>query len=62
MDFRQSDACAGQGDAIVRAQRRLEAAAQRRAVQRRDDVFRAVLHGGDDVVQVSALGRLAELA
>ena len=49
-------------DAIVRAQRRLQAAAQRRAVQGGDDDLGAVLHGGDDVVQAGALGRLAELA
>jgi hypothetical protein len=46
----------------VRAQRRLEATAQRRAVQGGHDDLGTVLHGGDDVVQVGALGRLAELA
>ena len=51
-----------QRHAIVRAERRLQPAAQRRAVQRRHDDLGAVLHGGDDVVQVGALGRLAELA
>ncbi len=62
MDLGQADAGRGQGDAIVRAQRRLQAAAERRAVQRGDDDLRAILHRGDDVVQIGARGRLAELA
>ena len=62
MHFRQAHARGRQGDAIVRAQRRLEAAAQRRAVQRGHDQLGRVLHGCDDVVQVRARRRLAELA
>ncbi len=54
MDLGQADARGRQRHAIVRAQRRLQAAAQRRAVQGRDDDLGAVLHGRDDVVQVGA--------
>ena len=62
VDFRQAEAGGGQRDAIVRAQRRFEATAQRRAMQRRHDQLGRILHGGDDVVQVGARRRLAELA
>ncbi len=62
MHFRQAHARGRQRNAIVGAQRRLQAAAQRRAVQRRDDQLGRILHRGDDVVQVRARRRLAELA
>ena len=62
MDFRQTEPRAGQGHAIVSAERSLEAAAQRRAVQRSHDQLGRVFHRRNDVVQVGALGRLAEFA
>ena len=45
--LRQTHHRAGRGDACVAAQRQLEAAAQRRAVQRRDHGLAAVLDGAD---------------
>ena len=50
------------GDACVAAQRQLEAAAQRRAVQRRDDGLAAVFDGSGSRQAVRLGQRLAELA
>ena len=58
LDLGQAEPRGGSGDAIVAAERRLEAAAERRAVQRRDDRLRGVLHRRDDVVQVGGCGGL----
>ena len=51
MHFGKADARARDGDAIVRAERRLQPAAERCAVQGRDDDLGAVLHAGDHIVQ-----------
>ena len=62
MHFRQAHARGRERNAIVRPQRRLEAAAQRRAMQGRHDQLGRILHGRDHVVQVRPRRRLAELA
>ena len=61
MHFRQAALRRRHGDAIVAAQRGLQAAAERSAVDRGDDGLRGILDRVADVVQARRLRRLAEL-
>ena len=61
LDLRQADLGRGNGDAVMADQRDLEAAAQRRAVDRGDDRLGAILDRGLRVGQARAGERLAEL-
>ncbi len=61
LDLRQAETRALVADPVVAAERQLEPAAHRRAVDRGDDRFRAVLGGVDHLAQVRGLEGLAEL-
>ena len=61
LDLGQADAGAGRGDAVMAAERELEAAAERRAVDRRDDRLADALDRLDDLDQPGRAARLAEL-
>ena len=61
LDLGQADAGAGRRDAVMAAERELEAAAERRAVQRRDDRLADALDRLDDLDQPGRAARLAEL-
>ena len=60
LDFGQADARPRRRDAEVASERQLEAAAQRGAVQRRDDRLRHRLDRGDDIVKARSLRRFAK--
>ncbi len=60
LDFRQADFCARDRDPIMRDQRDLEAAAERRAVDRRDDGLSAILDRRLRLRQARPAHRLAE--
>ena len=60
LDFRQAAFRRWNGDAVVRRQRDLESAAQRRSVQCGDDRLRRVLDSIEHVGKVGRGGRLAE--
>ena len=60
LDFRQAAFRRRDGDAVVRRQRDLESAAERRSVQRGDDRLRRVLDPVEHVGKVGRGGRLAE--
>ena len=60
LDFRQAAFGRRDGDAVVRGQRDLESASQRRAMHRGDDRLRCVLDSVEHVGKVGGGGRLAE--
>ena len=60
LDLGQADPRRRRGDPEMAGERHLEAAAQRRAVQRRDDRLRHRLDLGDDLAEARGLRRLAE--
>ena len=60
LDFGQADPRRRHGDAAMAGERHLEAAAQCRAVHRRDHRFRHRLDQGDDLAEAGRLRRLAE--